>query len=119
MLPPLQAEFHCAVCGALAATLTLDAEGMYEHIHFMGQITERTDGPERDALTDGIIRRDVAAIYAANALWAPFYCPECKAVYCGEHWRVEMTFEDEDGLPGWYDCAHGTCPHGHRRLVDD
>ncbi len=119
MLPPLHAEFHCAVCGALAATLTLDAEGMYEHVHFMGQITERTDGPERDALADGITRKDVAAIYAANALWAPFYCPECKAVYCGEHWRVEMTFEDDDGLPGWYDCAHGTCPQGHRRLVDD
>ena len=107
------------MCGTLAATLTLDAEGMYEHVHFMGHITERTHGPERDALADGITRGDVAAIHRANPLWAPFYCPECHAVYCGEHWRVEMEFEDEDGRPGWDDCAHGTCPHGHRRLVDD
>lgn len=119
MEPPVHVEFHCAVCGALAAALSLDAEGVYAHTHYMGAITERASADDRSALALAIAAVDPGAIHALNKLWAPFYCPECEKVYCGDHWRVEMQFEDEEGLPGWYDCAYGTCPNGHRRLIDD
>ena len=42
------------------------------------------------------------------------YCPECDRVYCYFHYNVQREWDE-----GFYDCAHGTCPQGHRRLVDD
>lgn len=116
---PAHAEVRCALCGALAATLDLSVDGVYEHVHYMGDITERVPMAECDALAAAIRAADIAALYRLNPLWAPFYCPECDRVYCRDHWRVELSFEDEPGLPGWYDCAHGSCPAGHRRLIDD
>lgn len=116
---PVHAEFRCALCGAPAATLNLDAEGAYEHTHHMGHITERVVKTRQPALARAIAAADARAIHTLDPLWAPFYCAECDKVYCGDHWQVEMEFEDEEGLPGWYDCAYGTCPNGHRRLIDD
>ncbi len=42
------------------------------------------------------------------------YCPICDKVYCKEDYDL-----DEEWDEGFYDCTYGTCPHGHRRLLDD
>jgi hypothetical protein len=42
------------------------------------------------------------------------YCPECDAIYCREHYNAEEEYDE-----GFYDDTHGTCPRGHRRMIDD
>jgi hypothetical protein len=42
------------------------------------------------------------------------YCPKCDKIYCWEHYNTEEVFED-----GFYDCTYGTCPKGHKRMIDD
>ena len=42
------------------------------------------------------------------------YCPDCDDIYCCEHYNPVEEFED-----GFYDCIYGTCPKGHRRIIDD
>ncbi len=39
---------------------------------------------------------------------ASFYCPDCGASYCKDHWQQQVEFDD-----GFYDCTYGTCPQGH------
>lgn len=45
---------------------------------------------------------------------APFYCPECEQAYCHADWRTYVVFDE-----GFYDCTMGTCPAGHRHMIDD
>jgi hypothetical protein len=42
------------------------------------------------------------------------YCPECDKIYCWEHYNATEEWDE-----GFYDCTYGTCPHGHRRMIDD
>ena len=57
---------------------------------------------------------DPAALYAIDPEYASFWCPGCRASYCGAHFRTEQVFDE-----GFYDCTYGTCPAGHRRMLDD
>ena len=50
-----------------------------------------------------------------NGWFAPFYCPDCKACYCYKDWNAAMRFDDDGG----YDETVGTCPRGHRHVIDD
>jgi hypothetical protein len=71
------------------------------------------DGTYADAAA-ALDAHDVRALWAGNNEWAPFYCPGCDACYCRDHWHAEMEFDE-----GFYDCTWGTCPRGHRRMIDD
>jgi hypothetical protein len=42
------------------------------------------------------------------------YCPDCDRVYCREHYQVREEWDQ-----GFYHSAHGECPQGHRRKIDD
>lgn len=42
------------------------------------------------------------------------YCPQCDKIFCWEHYNVREEYDD-----GFYDCSYGTCPNGHRRMIDD
>lgn len=42
------------------------------------------------------------------------YCPKCDKIYCKKHYSV-VEIWDED----FYDYSEGTCPKGHKRIVDD
>jgi hypothetical protein len=42
------------------------------------------------------------------------YCPQCDTIYCWEHYNAREEYDD-----GFYDCTYGTCPNGHRRMIDD
>lgn len=43
---------------------------------------------------------------------APFYCRHCDRSYCGDHWRLRPSFDV--GFDYW----SGTCPEGHRHVID-
>ncbi|HSU16718.1 hypothetical protein [Longimicrobium sp.] len=116
---PHAAEFTCAECGALAGRVEV--------------VPSPTAGRHRLVLSiffsmwqempeDGRYARAIAAIDAHDARtlwqgwfeWAPFFCPECDACYCRDHWRMEMDLDE-----GFFDCTWGTCPRGHRRMIED
>ena len=42
------------------------------------------------------------------------YCPDCDRSYCKKHYNVNVIWDD-----GYYDYAEGTCPKGHKRILDD
>lgn len=67
--------------------------------------------------------QDVRALYALNDEWASFSCPTCHQSFCRAHWHFDVRYDDD--FPEWYewyewyDRTYGTCPSGHRRLVND
>ena len=120
----MQSVYRCSLCPSIALTaeVTRDPNSPDKgHLHFSGFLwsnhTETVTGHMLDGVEAALAGGDIRALYALNELWAPCYCPECDATYCRQHWHIEMEFDDD--FPGWYDCAYGTCPNGHRRLVDD
>ena len=42
------------------------------------------------------------------------YCPDCDKIYCRKHYNVNVIWDD-----GYYDYSEGTCPKGHKRIIDD
>ncbi len=110
--------FACARCAAPAALLQLSADARLTQVGFLGRIEEAVD-LRALALQWGMENGSAFHIHALNPYWARFYCLDCDKIYCKDCWRIELQFEDEPGLPGWYDCAYGTCPEGHRRMLDD
>lgn len=113
----IEAAFHCAVCNKVAATLQITDDNRFIQRDFWGESTEWVSAAHAFVLEAALNQENVEALYRNNSLWAPFYCPECRAIYCYAHWRTEIQFDDD--FPGWYDCTYGTCPAGHRRIVDD
>ncbi|HET7229602.1 MAG TPA: hypothetical protein VFJ16_06340 [Longimicrobium sp.] len=112
------AEYTCAVCGAVAGRVeavpspTTPGNRLVHSVFFgMWQaLPDATQSAAVKALRGG----DPRALWALDSEWAPFYCPECKACYCRDHWRQWMEFDE-----GFYDCTYGTCPRGHTRMLDD
>jgi hypothetical protein len=49
--------------------------------------------------------------------FAPFFCPECRAVYCGQCWKKFYVWDDDD--PGFLDEIRGMCPEGRERMLSD
>lgn len=123
--------FTCALCGKTAATvivahpekdldaLQLDSGDVATLViaDFWGRQQIGVAEEDLPRLRRALEQGNAQALYALDPLWAPFYCPNCDRSYCNNHWRVELRFDDD--FPGWYDCAYGTCPEGHRRLIDD
>ena len=113
------AEYTCALCGAVAGRVevvpspTTPGNRLVLSVFFsvwQQASPEATYSAAADALRGG----DPRALWTLNAEWAPFYCPECNACYCRDHWRQWMEFDE-----GFYDCTYGTCPRGHTRMLDD
>jgi hypothetical protein len=83
----------CRVCFADAGDISLAETGEVRVISFAGELTRRVT--EVAPLWDAIVAGSAAAVYAVDPELAPWWCPECSASYCGEHW------------------ASGRCPQGH------
>ncbi len=115
----IKASFYCAICNNLAATIELlpDEKSGWklEFDGFLGKITSY--GKNLIDFAALIIAEDASALHRANFEYAPFYCPECQVCYCSQHWTTEMVFDDD--WTDWYDCTYGTCPKGHRHIIDD
>jgi hypothetical protein len=74
-----------------------------------------------DAATFGNVREilsgeqpDPAALRRIDWKLAPFFCPDCDQSYCRADWHTSVLVDD-----GFYECTMGTCPGGHKHMVDD
>lgn len=118
-----RAEFHCGLCKNLAGTVELLPAGHVEGLgkgntiflkDFIGTEKVVLSAKQSQAIHAALTQTDAAALYKVEHLFAPFYCPACACVYCRKHWAVVPEFED-----GFFDCSHGWCPEGHKRLIED
>jgi hypothetical protein len=120
---PRRIELPCSVCGARAAALEIGflvpslAAGE-EVLVYDGLVKGRQTFPldlAREVLAC-LEAGDVAGAHTAIPGGLDSFCPECGKLFCATCYRVEMVDdEDED----WYDASYGTCPAGHRRMLDD
>jgi hypothetical protein len=120
----IRAEYLCAVCGAQAGLAELKIYVGYDEATLVvsGIVGRLTTWVEADNLLHVInfIERGAASeLFEWEHDSASFYCPTCDKAYCTAHWQTELVFDDDPDLPGWYDCTYGTCPQGHRRVIDD
>ncbi|HEX6750272.1 MAG TPA: hypothetical protein VF092_23465 [Longimicrobium sp.] len=113
------AEFTCRECGAVAGrvsvvpspTGTRNRLVLSVFIEMWEEMSK--DGTYADAIA-AIDAGDARALWKGWFEWAPFYCPECDACYCSDHWRQWMEFDE-----GFYDYTQGVCPRGHERMLLD
>ncbi len=113
------ATFYCAACGKPAGSVSVVPSPSMPGNRlvitgFMEHTIEATYGPTFSEALPALAAGDARALYDLDESWAPFYCPTCDRSYCGDHWHQQVEFDD-----GFYDCTYGTCPQGHRRMVDD
>ena len=101
--------YTCAICGGVAGTVEV-RDGELRRESFTGVLLRPAPAVQVPA--------GAAELFALDFELAPFWCPECEAVYCGEHWRSWMEFED-DPWPAWLDSIRGVCPEGHERMLED
>jgi hypothetical protein len=122
--PLARAEFRCGSCKNLAGRVELLPAGHADGLgktastiflkDFIGTEKVALSPEQSQAIHAALTYRDAAALYKIDELFAPFYCATCACVYCRKHWVVVPEFED-----GFFDCAHGWCPEGHKRLIED
>jgi len=116
-------ELLCAVCGDPAVVLKTGTPplGDHEAVVYIG-ITKTVGLPLDDAATlFGYLDADrLADLHAYVQKYATLedgidaYCPPCDKMYCRTHYNVTEEWD-----AGFYDDAHGTCPAGHTRIIDD
>ncbi len=127
------ASFRCAACGEVAAVVRAVPAGVPADMGPpLGPESHRRDGIVVDyfggtawklaepgtyaavrAILDGD-QPDPAELRRIDWELAPFYCPECERNYCRADWDTYVLLDE-----GFYDCTMGTCPTGHRHMVDD
>ena len=108
--PTTFARFDCAICGHPAGRVELQPD----HVLItspLGRVLSRVER-SRPEVEAAVAAADGTALHRFE--YAPFWCPECPAPYCHRHWVTEEVMDE-----GFYDCTYGTCPSGHRTMVDD
>lgn len=131
------AAFSCTACGEVAAVVMAKAAGEPvnggPHIgmlsesflggrdwlvveHFVGTHTWPVEPATFTAVTAALAADPPDAAVLRRIDWelAPFLCRTCDRVYCWEHWHPVQEFDEM-----FYDCTRGTCPSGHRQMIDD
>jgi hypothetical protein len=114
-------ELPCAVCGERAVAFAVDRHPWQDSgtcLVFEG-ITrqEAFDLALAPEVFERLERGDVAGVHTLLPEGLDAYCPACDKLYCRTHYAVEESYDDD--FEGWYDASYGTCPAGHRRLLDD
>jgi hypothetical protein len=114
---------RCSSCGQAAAVFRVEVPRLSttgeEAIAFEG-LTKSThfDMTNERAVFGRLESGDLSGLNAFIEGMAPggldSYCPACDKVYCRDHYDLEEEWDE-----GFYDCTYGTCPEGHRRLLDD
>lgn len=111
-------EFLCSLCLECACTLQLFGEPLKVALMVNGFTSSREmriPTKNFEPLLSALTRGDARAAHALDIEYAPFFCPQCDACYCGNHWQIWNVF-DEDG---WHDSIRGRCPKGHERMIED
>ena len=116
--------FFCDECGGLAATVRLLAPTGEPAEVGSDRWKLEVNGPvptthwvlrDLDALHEALRQGSVTGLAAIDPEYANFRCPECSLIYCKRHWEPITPEMDE----GFYDATYGTCPKGHRIMLDD
>jgi len=118
--PPLTAaEFTCSVHGSRAGEVRLHGAGddWIVVVDSFLSMTRRVDTAQAAAVLAALSLRNASALHRLDLEYVPFYCPDCRAVYCQDCWRTVNVFDDE--MPGWLEETRGTCPAGHERMLMD
>ena len=113
-----EAKFFCDLCGKEAGhMLILQTPRGTELLRrsFTSAMTQR--GPFSETIYSAVMGQNAKDLYALDFELTPFYCPECDACYCGDHW-VRWDEFDED-FPLFHDSIQGQCPKGHIRMLED
>jgi hypothetical protein len=117
-------EYHlpCSVCGKISVIIRVGVPVYSKDLRLVYEgITHSTGYDLQDA-------KDVFALLSAGNLKGlhqlfkdrlvyegiDAYCPECDKIYCRDHYNAVENYDD-----GFYDDTDGTCPLGHRRMIDD
>lgn len=120
---PMKFFLDCSICGSNAVSIVAssDMAEASEHIIYKGITSGRN--------LDIALNKNIFVILEKGNLKAlheylqentfledgiDAYCPKCDTIYCGRHLDLEVVYDD-----GFYDCTYGTCPEGHRRIIDD
>jgi hypothetical protein len=113
--PAVSARYDCDECSAVAGTVELVVSQGPAELR-RETFTSAPDQPVPKGsflrLHDVLAGGDAAALYAADPDYAPFFCPDCRASYCGAHW------ERPDAVDGWDALVRGRCPRGHERVLE-
>lgn len=120
-------RFYCAECHRLAGTVELlppTAQPSSPDDVGYDRWELKVDGPVQvthwilrglDELKAALHDGSVEALLAINPEYVHFWCPKCAATYCREHWYpIDPTMDE-----GFYDATYGTCPKGHKVMLDD
>ena len=123
--PPFlaRARFDCAACGVRAATLTLRGPGLSASmtsgdasLSFEGFMSNGECAVSAvDELQAALEARDLPGLRRLLGDPTYFWCVDCGACYCAEHWKPHEVHWDD----GFYDYTQGTCPKGHAHSIDD
>ena len=116
--------YRCDICEDDAGQLELQFFRAFDDVTLIidgivGQTTTWLSPSNAARLEQALKGGSPRALFEIDEEWASFYCPQCDKAYCQKHWQTEIVFDDDPAMPGWYDCTYGTCPKGHRRIVDD
>ena len=117
----MEATFDCAVCGRVAGTIRLHVgEGAAEirRESWPGAVIyPLPEGAPIGSLRAALASRDAPTLLRLYHDLTPFYCPDCDASYCSDHWHWWDVWDDE--IPHWHDSVRGRCPGGHERMLED
>lgn len=108
-------RFSCSLCSQHAGTIELahvDGRVELQRRSFTSHLTAMPT--DLDPIRTAIETDDARVLHAIDPEYTPFYCPNCDASYCADHWQTRDVFDN-----GWHDSIRGTCPQGHERLLED
>lgn len=117
-------EYHlpCSVCGRIEAGFKIGVSRTgKKRLYYIGIIKQGTLSlndakkifrwldEDKIAEVHSYVQK---SIYLEEGIDA--YCPKCDKIYCYRHYNVQEEWDE-----GFYDCTYGTCPLGHKRIIND
>jgi hypothetical protein len=115
-------QLPCSVCGEIAVTFKIgkavfdkDESLIYMGITHQSSLKKELSNRLFPLLKEeqlSLIHSFLKEYHTYEGLDA--YCPSCDKIYCWDHYNPIQEFDD-----GFYDCTYGTCPEGHKRMIDD
>jgi hypothetical protein len=106
-----RAIFPCSLCSHAAGAVEFAPPRLAVTGFGAGQTVE-VQAPVSADVATAVGAADPETLFELAPLSVPFYCPDCRRVFCSHHW-VSLPLLDDHALGGTY----ATCPEGHTRLI--
>ena len=124
---PRRLTIPCARCGRTAVEVALLpastpeqgpprlAKDRLVRSGFLGLVHLYQPADSLPSLYEAIASGDYAAARSFDSDFVAYHCRACGQAYCQRCWRLDPPVFDDI----FYDYTEGTCPAGHRQMVDD